>query len=337
MGPFRCFNGGSKSKAGASFLKYATDLGSIRMFTRLFCCLYITISLPLRAAFFEDFDFTKAEYLRFAVLDNFCTLFFVAEIIGSYKKFRSKVFPGDENSKGIKQLDSDSTLSKDVDISSSFIHESAAVHLDGSGTAEKQVLSFSFLVELLATLPLEYLLLASPRLGRQAVWFMMNRVLRVVYLPIYTTELTRWFEDRRTLTNIGLQRTWKLFSLMAITGHWCACIFFFIAKRQAENGVDFTWPQSDGLYYISQPAEGDASSGKKYEINFIASSSECYIRSLYWAYITMITTGFGDIVPLTISETAWCIISMYLGVLITTCAIHQVIKSSSYRNQVIIP
>lgn len=34
-----------------------------------------------------------------------------------------------------------------------------------------------------------------------------------------------------------------------------------------------------------------------------------------------ITTGFGDIVPLTIPETIWCIFSMYVGVVITTCTI----------------
>ena len=34
-----------------------------------------------------------------------------------------------------------------------------------------------------------------------------------------------------------------------------------------------------------------------------------------------ITTGFGDIVPLSIPETICCVISMYIGVMITTCAI----------------
>ena len=59
----------------------------------------------------------------------------------------------------------------------------------------------------------------------------------------------------------------------------------------------------------------------QYEIIYQATTLERYARSLYWAYITMITTGFGDIVPLSINETVWCIISMYVGVVITTCAI----------------
>jgi len=35
----------------------------------------------------------------------------------------------------------------------------------------------------------------------------------------------------------------------------------------------------------------------------------------------MVTTGFGDIVPLTVGETKVTILSMYIGALITTCAI----------------
>lgn len=58
-----------------------------------------------------------------------------------------------------------------------------------------------------------------------------------------------------------------------------------------------------------------------YTIVLLASTSQCYIRSLYWAYITMVTTGFGDIVPLTVGETKVTILSMYIGALITTCAI----------------
>ena len=35
----------------------------------------------------------------------------------------------------------------------------------------------------------------------------------------------------------------------------------------------------------------------------------------------MVTTGFGDIVPSTINETLWVIVTMYIGVLFTTSSI----------------
>eukprot|EP00592_Proboscia_alata_P010539 CAMPEP_0194364498 /NCGR_PEP_ID=MMETSP0174-20130528/12409_1 /TAXON_ID=216777 /ORGANISM="Proboscia alata, Strain PI-D3" /LENGTH=2019 /DNA_ID=CAMNT_0039138563 /DNA_START=856 /DNA_END=6918 /DNA_ORIENTATION=- len=107
---------------------------------------------------------------------------------------------------------------------------------------------------------------------------------------------------------------------MALAGHWCGCAFFFVAKHEALKGNVSTWPQAAGMYNVYSTNENDGIS-PSFSLEMHSSISQCYLKSLYWAYITMITTGFGDIVPLSIPETVCCIISMYIGVIITTCTI----------------
>ena len=86
---------------------------------------------------------------------------------------------------------------------------------------------------------------------------------------------------------------------MALSGHCCGCLFFYIAKKHAIGGIEITWPEDTGIF--------KKNIRNNRELVQMITDSEAYIRAFYWAYITMITTGFGDIVPLSIPETVWCI------------------------------
>jgi hypothetical protein len=65
------------------------------MFLRLFSCLYITYSLPLRFAFYENFELSE-KYKYFAALDALATLFFIIEMFATFRKFNSKIAPTDD-------------------------------------------------------------------------------------------------------------------------------------------------------------------------------------------------------------------------------------------------
>ncbi len=42
-----------------------------------------------------------------------------------------------------------------------------------------------------------------------------------------------------------------------------------------------------------------------------------YVTSLYWAFVTMSTTGYGDYTPVGIAERTWCMFSMIINMGIT--------------------
>ena len=100
-------------------------------------------------------------------------------------------------------------------------------------------------------------------------------------------------------TRVQVRRLALLFTALTISCHWVACIWEFIAQNQVEK---YTWQTHDPHYSL-----------------YRSSSLFKYIRAMYWSCITMTTVGFGEIVPVTIPETLFTLVVVYLG-MIFSCA-----------------
>ncbi|KAJ8602071.1 hypothetical protein CTAYLR_001604 [Chrysophaeum taylorii] len=152
--------------------------------------------------------------------------------------------------------------------------------------------------------------------GKGVILWKFNRLLRLAYAPRYFYSVFMVLEDKAKF-EVGPLRMWVLFVSMAVAAHWAACLFYLAGRvdarphrHWARQRSDTTWGQEDGLWRVS---DGN--------VEFLVSVPHRYCRAYYWALVTMITTGFGDIVPQTRTETLVCIVSMYVGMAITCAAI----------------
>ena len=263
------------------------------------CCravfaVYLIASVPWRLAFCPQFTFDP-EFQWFITLDLLCTIFFSFETFQLLSRWS-----GTSIASSILPTMYEPTEQQQNDgLSNSMFN---------CRQNKTRVAWCNMLFFFVSTAPLEYLVMLTSRLDL-VNYVMMNRLLLLFYLPKYLSNVAR-----RYIKSTGVQRTWLLFFTMGMAAHLCACCFYYIAFQEAVRGATMTWPEAAGLYVVDN-------TNAEPNVTKMTSASEAYITSLYWACVTMITTGFGDIVPLHISETVWCIVSMYIGVIITALTI----------------
>ena len=113
------------------------------------------------------------------------------------------------------------------------------------------------------------------------------QLIRVFKLRILLAKFETHLELNRLLN--GIFRLVKLFTMVSFIAHWCACGWHFLAV-DLENG---DWLTRVGL-------EG-------------ATIEDRYIVSLYFCLTTLLTVGFGDILPQTSMERVYTILIMLIG------------------------
>jgi hypothetical protein len=153
----------------------------------------------------------------------------------------------------------------------------------------RRYLASTFWLALAANLPIELLALRSGALVGGvplALLLRSNRLLRVARMM---SILRSW--QRYAWTSTGYLRIVQFSVLVVIVSHWIACGWFLAARLGGFPAE--SWVALQGL----QGAE----------------PSSQYLRSLYWAIVTMTAVGYGDIVPHLDIEYVFTLIAIVTG------------------------
>ena len=114
------------------------------------------------------------------------------------------------------------------------------------------------------------------RLSR--IWRMKGLQIKIQRMQYHSANLLVW-----VIFEIA-----KHFSLLVLVGHWFSCVWFWLGTIGEGHGK--TWFTT---------AEFDRSS-----------LTSCYVASLYYCIVTMMTAGYGDIHAVTTSERAFSVVLM---------------------------
>jgi len=128
------------------------------------------------------------------------------------------------------------------------------------------------------------------RLLRFLRFLRLIRVLKAVKLLRIYHKVEEFFYS--SLFN-GIKSIFSLLFYIILCAHWIACLWHFVGQEN-EDVEGVSWLTT---YYN---LKGDT-------------LQERYVASLYFAVMTMITVGYGDITPVTMSERIVSIIAMLSG------------------------
>ena len=119
----------------------------------------------------------------------------------------------------------------------------------------------------------------------------------------------------------GVLKLLKVLFLTLLTSHIASCLFYLVGEQGAE---EFSW--------ISRMEVANSTTSRNLTSIKHASLSVKYLASVYWAFTTFTTIGYGDITPKTIPEIAYACLVMVVGATFFAWAVGNITSLLHFRH-----
>eukprot|EP01063_Lacrimia_lanifica_P007095 TRINITY_DN1448_c0_g2_i1.p1 TRINITY_DN1448_c0_g2~~TRINITY_DN1448_c0_g2_i1.p1 ORF type:complete len:727 (+),score=202.87 TRINITY_DN1448_c0_g2_i1:132-2312(+) len=163
-------------------------------------------------------------------------------------------------------------------------------------------------------LPADWLAMAA---GKDIPLIRLNRLLRCVYYNRYFAEYERFNPG----SSVSIVRLVKSSTTMMLVAHLLGCGYFLVLRLEGaaepawqvwdENATATATESAASAISPRHPTGGRSYSWQGYHDLFELSVMQQYLRSFYWAFITM--TGYGNTIPVRTMESVYSILVVLLG------------------------
>ena len=125
-----------------------------------------------------------------------------------------------------------------------------------------------------------------------SLWFL--KIVSIIRLKKLWSIITR-SEDFLIMSRVwnALLKMLKLWGSIIIVAHWLACCLYTVAYIELREGATWNWIYANKLHDTD--------------------IYERYVAVFYWSITTMVTVGYGDLVPVTMAERIYTVCAMIIS------------------------